>query len=359
MTEARPSWAGPRRGGWQAELAARAREVLPAPMWAYLEAGAREGITRDEATEAWRAVRLWPRVLGGHGEPDLTTQVLGAALSTPVGVAPTSMQRVVHPDGELAMAAGAAAAGALHVVSTNAGHPFAAIGDAARAVDPDAVWWVQAYLPPDREAAAPVLRAAADAGARAVALTVDTPFPGTKYEPADDAWVGHDLSWHRTNFADPTAERHHRGLRAHDLAWITETCGLPTVVKGVLRADDARRCADAGAAGVWVSNHGGRQLDRTVSTAAALPRVVEAVGDDVEVYVDGGVRSGLDALTALALGARAVLVGRPTVHALAVDGAPGVRALLDLFGLELVEALELAGCRRPEDARTVGAPPDL
>ena len=109
MTPSRPSWAGPRRGGWQAELAARAREVLPAPMWAYLEAGAREGITRDEATEAWRAVRLWPRVLGGHGEPDLTTQVLGAALSTPVGVAPTSMQRVVHPDGELAMAAGAAA----------------------------------------------------------------------------------------------------------------------------------------------------------------------------------------------------------------------------------------------------------
>ncbi|WP_370234392.1 alpha-hydroxy-acid oxidizing protein, partial [Nocardioides sp.] len=168
MTPPRPSWAGPRRGGWQAELAARAREVLPAPMWAYLEAGAREGITRDEATEAWRAVRLWPRVLGGHGEPDLTTQVLGAALRTPVGVAPTSMQRVVHPDGELAMAAGAAAAGALHVVSTNAGHPFAAIGDAARAVDPDAVWWVQAYLPPDREAAAPVLRAPADAGARAV-----------------------------------------------------------------------------------------------------------------------------------------------------------------------------------------------
>ena len=334
MTPSRPSWAGPRRGGWQAELAARAREVLPAPMWAYLEAGAREGVTRDEATEAWRAVRLWPRVLGGHGEPDLTTQVLGAALRTPIGVAPTSMQRVVHPDGELAMAAGAAAAGALHVVSTNAGHPFAAIGDAARAVDPDAVWWVQA-------------------------LTVDPPFPGTKYEPADDAWVGHDLSWHRANFVDPTAERHHRGLRAHDLEWITETCGLPTVVKGVLRADDARRCADAGAAGVWVSNHGGRQLDRTVSTAAALPRVVDAVGHDVEVYVDGGVRSGLDALTALALGARAVLVGRPPVHALAVDGAAGVRALLDLLGLELLEALELAGCRRPEDARTVGAPPDL
>ena len=359
MSPSRPSWADPRRGGWQAELAARAREVLPAPMWAYLESGAREGVTRDEASEAWRAVRLWPRVLGSHGEPEVTTRILGAALRTPIGVAPTSMQRAAHPDGELAMAAGAAAAGALHVLQTEAGHPFAAICEAANAVDPDAVWWVQAYLPPDREAAAPVLRAAADAGAGAVALTVDTPFPGTKYAPAEAEWDGIDLSWHRANFADPAADRHHRGLRPQDLAWITDTCGLPTVVKGVLRADDARRCVEAGAAGVWVSNHGGRQLDRTVSTAAALPPVVDAVGHDVEVYVDGGVRSGLDALSALALGARAVLVGRPTVHALAVDGAPGVRALLEVLTQELAEALELSGCGRPEEARTVGAPPDL
>lgn len=359
MTSARPSWADPRRGGWQAELAALARDVVPAPMWAYLQAGAREGVTRDEAVDAWRAVRLWPRVLHGTAAPDLATTLLGSALRTPVGVAPTSMQRLVHPDGELAMAAGAAAAGALHVVSTNAGHRFADIGRAAREVDPDAAWWVQAYLPPRREQAAPALRAAADAGARAVVLTVDTPFPGTKYEPAEADWAGHDLSWHRTNFADPQAARHHRGLRPADLAWITETCGLPTVVKGVLRADDARVCVEAGAAGVWVSNHGGRQLDRSVSTAEALPAVVRAVGDSVEVYVDGGVRSGLDALTALALGARAVLVGRPSVHALAADGATGVAALLEVLSEELAEALELAGCAGLEGVRSVGSPPDL
>lgn len=359
MTEARPSWADPHRRGWQAELAALAREVLPAPMWAYLETGAREGLSRDDAVAAWRAVRLWPRVLHGAGRPDLTTTVLGAALRTPVGVAPTSLQRVAHPEGELAMAAGAAAAGALHVVSSNAGHLFAEIGAAARTADPDAVWWVQAYLPPERHLAAPVLEAAADAGARAVALTVDTPFPGTKYEPAEADWEGIDLSWHRANFEAPAAARHHRGLRPDDLRWITETCGLPTVVKGVLRPDDARRCVDAGAAGVWVSNHGGRQLDRSVSTATALPLVAGAVGDDAEVYVDGGVRSGLDALTASALGAKAVLVGRPSVHALAVDGAAGVRALLQVLSEELAEALELAGCTRPEEARDVGAPPDL
>lgn len=355
----RPDWADPRRGAWQDELAARARAVVPAPMWAYLESGAREGVTRDEAREAWASVRLWPRVLRGQGAPEIGTTLLGAPVRTPVGVAPTSMQRVAHPDGELAMAAGAAAAGALHVVSSNAGHLFADIGAAARAVDPDALWWLQAYLPPEREEAVPVLRAAADAGARAVVLTVDTPFPGTKYAPPESDWDGHDLSWHRVNFADPTTDRHHRGLRPDDLGWITAVCGLPVVVKGVLRADDARVCVDAGAAAVWVSNHGGRQLDRSASTAAALPAVAAAVGGDAEVYVDGGVRCGLDALAALALGARAVLVGRPALHALAVDGSTGVAALVETLGEELVEALELAGCASSQDAVHVGAPPDL
>lgn len=357
--DGRPGWADPRRGGWQVELATRAREVLPAPMWSYLESGAREGTTRDEATAAWRSTRLWPRVLHGGGTPDVGTTLLGAAVRTPVGVAPTSMQRVAHPDGELAMASGAAAAGALHVVSSNAGHRFADVDAAARSVDPDAAWWLQAYLPPDREDAAPVLRAAAEAGARAVVLTVDTPFPGTKYQPAEADWDGIDLSWHRANFADPAADRHHRALRPEDLAWIRDTSGLPVVVKGVLRPDDARRCVDAGAAAVWVSNHGGRQLDRAVSTATALPRVAGAVGADAEVYVDGGVRSGLDVLSALALGARAVLVGRPALHALAVDGSAGVAGLLDTLTEELVEALELAGCRLPEEAATLVAPPDL
>lgn len=355
----RPGWADPRRGGWQAELAERARTVLPAPMWAYLESGAREAVTRDEAPDAWRSVRLWPRVLHGEDAPDVRTSLLGTPVRTPVGVAPTSLQRVAHPDGELAMAAGAAAAGAVHVVSSNAGHLLDEIGAAARAVDPDAVWWLQAYLPADREQAAPVLRAAAAAGARAVALTVDTPFPGTKYEPAEEDWEGIDLSWHRVNFTDPTAHRHHRGLRPEDLAWIRETSGLPVVVKGVLRPDDARRCVEGGAAAVWVSNHGGRQLDRAVSTATALPRVVAAVGADTEVYVDGGVRSGIDVLTALGLGARAVLVGRPALHALAADGADGVTGLLDTLTEELLEAMELAGCGSLEGARTVVAPPDL
>ena len=357
--DGRPDWADPRRGEWQAALADRAREAVPAPMWAYLESGAREGTTCSEATAAWHKVRLWPHVLSGGGAPSVGTTLLGAPVRTPIGVAPTSMQRVVHPDGELAMAAGAAAAGAVHVVSSNAGHLFADIGAAAREVDPDAVWWLQAYLPPTREDAAPVLRAAADAGARAVALTVDTPFPGTKYAPAESDWDGIDLSWHRANFSDPAASRHHRGLRPDDLTWVGATCGLPVVVKGVLRADDARRCIDAGASAVWVSNHVVRQLDRAVSTAAALLPVVDAVGPAAEVYVDGGVRSGLDALTALALGARAVLVGRPALHALATDGAPGVAGLLDTLTEELVEALELAGCRLPEDARTLVAPPDL
>jgi 4-hydroxymandelate oxidase len=322
-------------------------------MWRYVEAGAREGLTRDEALGGWNAVRFRPRVLRGVGAPDLGTELLGASVRTPIAVAPTSMQRVAHPDGELATAAGAAAAGALHVVSSNAGHRFADIAAAGRAVDPGSVWWLQAYLPPERELAAPVLVAAADAGAKAVVLTVDTPFPGTKYAAADAGWAGIDLSWHRCNFGDPAAERHHRALTPGDLRWITEVCALPVVVKGVLRGDDADACVGAGASAIWVSNHGGRQLDRSVSTVSALPDVVDAVGGRTQVYVDGGVRSGLDALAALALGADAVFVGRPVVHALASAGPDGVEGLLSTLTEELEEALELAGCARPSEARGV------
>ena len=149
-------------------------------------------------------------------------------------------------------------------------------------------------------------------GARAVVLTADTPFPGTKYAVDDADWTGIDLSWWRTNFAEPESPQPVEGrLSPDDVTWLRERAGVPVVVKGVLRGDDAVRCLDAGAAAVYVSNHGGRQLDRSVSTARALAEVVAAVGDRAEVYVDGGIRSGLDAMAALALGARAVLVGGP------------------------------------------------
>ncbi len=331
---------------WQADLAARARAAMPAAMWEYVASGAREGVTTAEAGAAWRDVRFLPRVLHDVTSVDTTTTLLGSRVSTPVGVAPTALQRVVHPEGEIGMARGAAAAGALHVVSSNAGHLF----EDLRQGGP---WWLQLYLPPDREAARPVLEAAVAAGASAVVLTADTPVPGTKHKPREVDWEGVDLTWFRSNFSEPGDVRWAADLVPDDIGRLREVAGVPVVVKGVMRPDDARRCVEAGADAVWVSNHGGRQLDRTASTCQALPAVATEVGDDVQVYVDGGITGGLDALAALALGADAVFVGRLAVHALAAGGAEEVAATLDRVTDELVEGMRIGGCPRLRDTRGI------
>jgi 4-hydroxymandelate oxidase len=253
------------------------------------------------------------------------------------------------------MARATAAAGSLMVVSSNAGTTFDELG--ATGVS----WWVQVYLPADRTLAEPLLARAVEAGAAAVVLTVDTPVVGTKYDGAGPTvWEVTDPGLLRVNF-DPSysearAAEKATDLGPHDIGWLAETTGLPVVVKGVLRPDDARRCVQAGAAAVWVSNHGGRQLDRVLPTAQALSGVVEAVGGVSEVYVDGGLRSGLDVLTALALGARATFLGRLPLFAL-TGGEADVLSKHTELADELVEALRLAGCRRPEDARGIVVQP--
>jgi len=334
---------------WQADLAERAKAAMPGPMWEYVETGAHEGVTTAEAGAAWRAVRFLPRVLHDVSAVDTATTLLGSRVTTPVGVAPTALQRVAHPDGEIAMARGAADAGALHVVSSNAGHRF-------EDLDGDGPWWLQAYLPPDRESARPVLEAAVAAGASAVVLTADTPVPGTKLRPREEDWEGVDLTWFRRNFATPGDVRWAADLGPDDIGRVREAAGVPVVVKGVMRPVDARRCVEAGAAAVWVSNHGGRQLDRTASTCEALPAVAAAVAGDAEVYVDGGIAGGLDALAAVALGADAVFVGRLAVHALAAGGAGEVTATLGRVTDELVEAMRIAGCPGLPDTRGIALP---
>lgn len=335
-------------GLWLESLRDRASRAMPPAVWSYVESGSYGELTVAEATAAWRTVRFRPRVLQGVTSAELETTLLGTSFASPVAVAPTSMQRAMHSLGEQAMSAGATAAGCLHIVASNAGTPFDRLAPGP--------WWLQAYLPPEREAFLPVLEAAIEAGARAVVLTVDTPFPGTKYAAEDGDWTGIDLSWWRVNFPDPKPDDWAHDLTPGDLTWLRERAGVPVVVKGVLRGDDAMRCLDAGADAIYVSNHGGRQLDRVVSTARALSEVVASVGERAEVYVDGGIRSGLDALSALALGARAVLVGRPAIHALAVDGARGVEQLLGVLGDELREGLALAGCATPYDAPSLLEP---
>lgn len=332
---------------WLDGLEERARQSVPPHILEYVLQGAGVSITASEAHAAWADLRLAPRVLRDVSEVDLSTRMLGQRYHVPWGVAPTTLQRQVHPDGELAMARASAAAGSLLVVSSNAGTRFEDIGATGGG------WWLQAYLPSNRDLASPLLERAVAAGARAVVLTVDTPVVGSKITetgrsvfelvPSEQLRVNFDEGYD----AQPGAEKA-ANLGPEDIARLREQTGLPVVVKGVLRGDDARICVDAGAAAIWVSNHGGRQLDRAVTTASALPKVRAAVGESVEVYVDGGLRSGIDILTALALGADAVFAGRPPLLALA-DGEPGVRRWHNELATELQEALRLAGAATLRD----------
>jgi 4-hydroxymandelate oxidase len=328
---------------WIDELEAKAARSLPAPVMEYFWQGAGAGWTAAEARQAWSALRYRPHVLRDVTTVDTTTSVLGTPVAAPVLVAPSTLQLLAHPDGDIAMARGTLAAGSLLGVSSNTGVPFDQIGGTG------APWWLQVYMLQQREATARLIDRAVEAGARAIVLTVDTPVVSTKWNADSPVW---DLV--RDDQIDANLDIHgdHPGLaKARDLTgesidWLSRLSGLPVVVKGVLRGDDSVVAADAGASGIVVSNHGGRQLDQAISTVRALPDVVAAVGDRVEVYVDGGVRTGIDILGALAMGGTAVFVGRFALWALVVEGASGIERLLRDLGAELAEAMTLAGCSR-------------
>ncbi len=347
------------------QVAELARGVLDPAVFSYVAQGAGVGATTGEAVDAWRRVRLRPRILQDVTSIDLGASLLGAEAAVPLGIAPTTLQRAAHPDGEVEMARAAADLQVPMVVSSNAGSTFADV--AATGV----TWWLQMYVTADRSVTEPVVAAAVQAGASALVLTADTPVVARKRLSSPSVWDVVDPAWLRVNFpgGDSEAAMDKAGdLGPQDIAWLSERFGLPVVVKGVLRGDDARRCVDAGASAVWVSNHGGRQLDRAVSTCAALPEVRAAVDQavaereaaaqvstpgsgPVQVFVDGGLRTGLDVLVALACGADAAFLGRPPLFALAHQGADGVRRLWEELASELEEALLLAGLS------TVGPPP--
>jgi 4-hydroxymandelate oxidase len=333
-------------------LEAAARELLTPNAWGYYSAGADDEITLRDNVEAWRRLRIRPRVLRDVSVVDTSTTVLGTPVALPVLVAPMAYHRLAHDEGEAATARGAAAAGTILVTSTLA---TVSLEDTATAA-PGAPRWLQVYLRRDRGWAAELVARAAAAGYEALVFTVDLPVLGHRRVDEANAFAlpagmamanlpvlaatvagGSALTAHVRDDLDPS-------LTFDDITWLRDLSGLPVLVKGVLRGDDARACVDAGAAGIVVSNHGGRQLDTAVATADALAEVVAAVGGDVEVLVDGGIRRGTDVLKALALGARAVLVGRPVLWGLATGGADGVHAVLDGLGAEFARALALSGC---------------
>jgi 4-hydroxymandelate oxidase len=322
-----------------------ARERLTAHAYHYIATGAGGEETLEANLAGWRSWWLRPRVLRDVTQVELSTTMLGTQVSTPVLLAPTGYQGQVHREGEVASARAAARAGALYVLSTRAS---CSLSDITAVAGP---WWMQVYALRDRGLTDEVVRRAAAAGARALVLTGDTPVVSTRarraaFDFSRAAGLVRDLADVRDD-ADLTQAP---DLTYDDIGRLREVSGgLPVVVKGVLRADDARACLDAGAAAVWVSNHGGRQLDGVVPTAVALPEVADAVEDRAEVYVDGGIRNGRDVLRALALGARGVGLGRSVLWALAAAGSDGVAELLEAFSAELTETIRLAGACTPAE----------
>ncbi|MFI5271776.1 MAG: alpha-hydroxy acid oxidase [Ktedonobacterales bacterium] len=316
------------------EYEALAERRLAPGAWAFYSAGANDEVTLRANRAAFERTRLLPRMLTGARAADLRATLLGTAVGMPVLVAPTAAQGMACAEAECATARAAGSASALMVAATESTRAIEEIAAAA-----SGPLWFQLYVYEGQRALAEALIQRAEAaGCRAIVLTVDAPLWGHK-----ERSVRVPANWPPSGNLG-AVELEPAALTWADLAWIRSLTALPLIVKGLLAPDDALRALDAGVAGIVVSNHGGRQLDGVPATIEALPAVVAAVAGRCEVYLDGGVRRGTDVLKALALGAHAVLVGRPVLWGLAVDGEAGARHVLDLLRDELELAMVLAGC---------------
>jgi 4-hydroxymandelate oxidase len=329
-------------------LEQEARRVMRPESWVFCDTGADDEITARENIAAWRGLKLRPRMLRDIVEIDTSVTLLGDKVATPIMVAPTGRHHLFHAEGELATARGSAAAGALYVMSTSGA---TLVEDVAKERG-SAPQWFQLYMQPDREATGALLDRCVKAGFKALVLTADQPVPGWSPRAYRTPVIASEKVRSVNMVGQPVARTAYDPERKgvvmfptnfSDLDWLVKRCAMPVVVKGVLRGDDARRCVDCGARGIMVSNHGGRHLDTTVTTAEVIAEVAAAVGKNAEVYVDGGIRRGTDIVKALALGARAVLVGRPPLWGLSVSGAAGVQAVMEHLHDEMIRAMQLCG----------------
>ncbi|MFO7279916.1 MAG: lactate 2-monooxygenase [Thermoanaerobacterales bacterium] len=342
-----------------------AREVLDPQAFGYVAGSAGSGSTARANRAAFERWRIVPRMLRDVAERDLSTEVLGTPMPAPVLLAPIGVQTIVHPEGELASARAAAELGLVYIHSTAAAHSIEQAAEASG----DGPRWYQLYWPKDPEVAASLVQRAEAAGYRAIVVTLDTFMLGWRPTDLDTAYLpflqGTGIANYLTDPAfnaplpegAPLSDKVFRWagmfgnprLTWDDLAWLRERTSLPIVLKGVLHPDDARAAADAGVDGIVVSNHGGRQVDGAVAALDALPAIVEAVGDRLTVLLDSGVRNGADVVKAVALGAAAVLYGRPYVYGLALGGQAGVTHVLRCLLGELDATVALAGRRRLAD----------
>ncbi|XP_028842781.1 2-Hydroxyacid oxidase 1 [Denticeps clupeoides] len=336
-----------------------AKRALPKSVFDYYFSGADEQETLSDNEAAFSRWRFYPRVLRDVSKVDMTTTVLGQPLSMPICVAPTAMQRMAHPDGEVATIRACGTAGTGMMLSSWATSTIEEVAEAA----PDTVRWMQLYIYKDRALTQQLVRRAENAGYKGIFVTVDTPYLGKRrndvrnrfklpphlrmsnFTSPDLAFSSEEGYGEDSGLAVYVAQAIDPTLKWEDIAWLKKITKLPVVVKGVLRAEDAVEALKYGVDGILVSNHGGRQLDGVPPTIDALPEIVEAVGGRAEVFMDGGIRTGTDVLKALALGAKAVFVGRPALWGLAYGGREGVGEVLQLLREELHLALALTGCR--------------
>jgi isopentenyl diphosphate isomerase/L-lactate dehydrogenase-like FMN-dependent dehydrogenase len=321
----------------------------------YFAGGAGDEVTLRENVASWGHWRLRPRVLNDVREVSTATEVLGGPVAMPVLVAPVAYQRMAHPEGERAMAAGVAAAGTATCLSTLSTTRPAEVAAAA----PEGRHWFQLYAFKDGGVTRALMDEAIDAGFEAILVTADAPPGGNRERDRRNRFtlpqeLGTPSLTAATGGSEALTIEQTFALMNHALTWddvadLASECSIPVLVKGLLTAEDAELALDHGAAGVVVSNHGGRQLDRSLASAEALPEVVETVDGRGTVLVDGGIRRGIDVATALALGADAVLVGRPALWGLAAGGKEGVARVLGILREELELTLGLCGCASPAE----------
>jgi 4-hydroxymandelate oxidase len=337
------------------ELEERARAVLPQMSYDYYASGANDEITLHENRAAYERIKLLPRMLIDVSARDMSTTVLGEPVSMPILIAPTALQCLAHPDGEIATSKAAGAAKTLTTLATLATTSI----EEVMAIATGPVWF-QLYVFRDRALTASLVQRAEAAGCKAVVLTIDVPVPGKRERDVRNRFTLPEHLFLKnlwpagleelpkgvadSGLAAYVAANFDSALTWKDVEWLAQITRLPILVKGILRADDALSAINHGAAGIVVSNHGARQLDTTPATISVLPEIVDAVASAVEVYVDGGIRRGTDVLKAIAYGARAVLIGRPILWGLAVGGEAGVKCVLEILRQEFDLAMALSGC---------------
>ncbi len=327
------------------DFESQAKQNLPGDIWDFIDAGAFDEITSRRNRSALDSIALRPRFLRGIRDIDISTTVLGTPISFPVIIAPAAGHCIAHPDGELATALGASKSNTLMVAATNSDYSMEEISKTTSAPK-----WFQLYHR-NQPATEILVRRAQESGYQAICLTIDTPVPSAKERDVRNRFQGPFKNGNFIGMDVPNVQEEtpnwmnldRPNLTWKDIEWLRKLTALPLILKGIRTAEDAKLAVDHDVDGIFVSNHGGRQIDMTLSSIETLQEINEAVNGKLEIYLDSGIRRGSDVLKALALGARAVAIGRPLFWGLSVEGAEGVHRILEILSEELTRAMAYCG----------------